>query len=340
MTLCTERTAKAGGLALAVTLTACSIWLVEGLHAQPPSTESAPARGQRGGKVEKSILKPEDVPPLETKDGVQLHIEYRRPNLAKNANKKEIVPVVLLHMSKGSGADWQPLAEALQRAGHAVIVPDLRGHGKSTEVKRGGRTVAIDQATMRPGDFAAMVTQDLERIKKFIIDENNKEQLNLRKLCLVGAEMGAVVAINWAALDWSWPRLATGPQGQDVNGLVLLTPVWSHKGMTIVDASNHPAVQGSIATAIFVGSKNAANLREAQRLNGILERNHEDFSKAPPQVQREKRTLILKPLATSLQGTKMLGERSLGVEKLILDFIHWRLVRQNVPWAFRQRPLE
>jgi hypothetical protein len=148
------------------------------------------------------------------------------------------------------------------------------------------------------------------------------------------------VAVNWAALDWSWPRLATGPQGQDVNGLVLLTPVWSHKGMTIVDASNHPAIQGSIATAIFVGSKNAANLREAQRLHGILERSHEDFSKAAKQVQLEKQTLFFKPLATSLQGTKMLGERSLGVEKAVLEFIQLRLVKQNFPWAIRQRPLE
>src|SRR6185503_1575953 len=142
---------------------------------------------------------------------------------------KEVVPVVLLHMAKGGGADWKPLAEALQRAGHAVIVPDLRGHGKSTELKRGGQTLAIDQATMRPGDFAAMVTQDMERIKKLIIEENNEGRLNLRKLCVVGAEMGAAVAINWAAMDWSWPRLATGPQGQDVNGLVLISPVWNYK---------------------------------------------------------------------------------------------------------------
>jgi alpha-beta hydrolase superfamily lysophospholipase len=280
---------------------------------------------------------------LETRDGVQLHVEYRRPLLKKGASKdvgKEVVPVVLLHMAKGSGADWKPLAEALQRAGHAVIVPDLRGHGKSTEVKRGGRTAAIDQASMRPGDFAAMVTQDMERIKKFIIEENNAGQLNLRKLCLVGAEMGAAVAINWAAMDWSWPPLATGPQGQDVNGLVLISPVWQHKGMTIVDASNHPAIQGSISTAIVVGSKNAASLREAQRLNGILERSHEDYSKAPAQVRLERQTLFFKTPATSLQGTKMLGERSLGVEGLILTFIQSRLVKQDFPWAIRQRPLE
>jgi alpha-beta hydrolase superfamily lysophospholipase len=342
MTLSSQRAAKAGVLALAVALAASLLLLVEGSQAQPSSQEVQPARGQRGSGSGKGPLGGKDIV-LETRDGVQLHVEYRRPLLKKGASKdvgKEVVPVVLLHMAKGSGADWKPLAEALQRAGHAVIVPDLRGHGKSTEVKRGGRTAAIDQASMRPGDFAAMVTQDMERIKKFIIEENNAGQLNLRKLCLVGAEMGAAVAINWAAMDWSWPPLATGPQGQDVNGLVLISPVWQHKGMTIVDASNHPAIQGSISTAIVVGSKNAASLREAQRLNGILERSHEDYSKAPAQVRLERQTLFFKTPATSLQGTKMLGERSLGVEGLILTFIQSRLVKQDFPWAIRQRPLE
>jgi alpha-beta hydrolase superfamily lysophospholipase len=343
MTLCSQRTAKAFVLVLAVAWATSLIWLVEGLRAQPLSQQDQRARGPRGGNGEQGVLGGKNIT-LETKDGVQLHVEYRRPLVKKGASSKDvgkdIVPVVLLHMAKGSGADWKPLADALQRAGHAVIVPDLRGHGKSTEVKRGGRTLAIDQATMRPGDFAAMFTQDMERIKKFIIEENNAGQLNLRKLCLVGAEMGAAVAVNWAAMDWSWPPLATGPQGQDVNGLVLISPVWQHKGMTIVDASNHPAIQGSIATAIIVGGKNATSLREAQRLNGILERSHEDYSKAPEQVKRERQTLFFKSPPTSLQGTKMLGEKSLGVEGLILTFIHSRLVKQDFPWAVRQRPLE
>jgi alpha-beta hydrolase superfamily lysophospholipase len=337
MMLCSQRMAKAGVLALAVALAASLIWLVEDSYAKEPAGQEQPARGQSPGRGKKAILETKDLI-LETRDGVQLHVEYRRPG--KSANTKEVVPVVLLHMAKGSGADWKPLAEALQRAGHAVIVPDLRGHGKSTEVKRGGQTLSIDQSTMRPGDFAAMVTQDMERIKKFIIEENNDGRLNLRKLCVVGAEMGAAVAINWAAMDWSWPRLATGPQGQDVNGLVLISPVWNYKGMSIANASNHPAIQGSIATAIIVGSKNATSLREAQRLNGILERNHEDFSKAPEPVRRERQTLFFKAPATSLQGTKMLGERSLGVEGLILTFIQSRLVKQDFPWAIRQRPLE
>ena len=277
---------------------------------------------------------------LETKDGLQLYVEYWPATPGKETSGKEVVPVVLLHMAKGSGADWKSLAESLHRAGHAVIVPDLRGHGKSTQIKRGGRAISIDQATMRKADYDAMITVDMERIKKFIIDENNEQKLNLRKLCVVGAELGAAVAVNWAALDWSWPPLATGPQGQDVSGLVLLTPIWGYKGMSIVNATQQPSVQRSIATMIIVGSKDTANFNEARRLHQILERFHEDLSKAPVNVRQEKQDLFFITPPTSLQGTKMLGEKTLGVERAVQEFIQLRLVKQNIPWAKRDRPLE
>jgi pimeloyl-ACP methyl ester carboxylesterase len=278
---------------------------------------------------------------LETKDGVQLHVEYRPGAPPSDGSGKDIVPVVLLHMSKGSGADWKPLAESLSRAGHAVIVPDLRGHGQSTQINRGGRSGTIEQATLRKTDIEAMVTQDLERIKKFVIEKNNLGELNLRKLCLVGAEMGAAVAVNWAALDWSWPPLATGPQGQDVNGLVLLTPAWGFKGMSIVNATKQQDVTASISTMIIVGSGDTANLREARRLQQIFQKYHDDFPKDTPRdVLLEKKDLFFITPATSLQGTKMLGEKSLGVEANILEFIRYRLVNKKFQWAKRERPLD
>ncbi len=61
-----------------------------------------------------------------------------------------------------------------------------------------------------------MIDQDLEACKSFLMDKNNAGELNINKLCVVGVEMGAVVAVDWAAWDWHWPRLATGKQGQDV----------------------------------------------------------------------------------------------------------------------------
>src|SRR5262245_14025894 len=44
---------------------------------------------------------------------------------------KEVIPIILLHGYEGQGADLYPLALTLQKLGHAVLLPDLRGHGKS-----------------------------------------------------------------------------------------------------------------------------------------------------------------------------------------------------------------
>ena len=259
----------AGSLAL--------VWIAAANAQRPMQTdeEDIPAKSSaktgKGAKGAKTKQPANESLKLETKDGVLLHVDYLPGMISTEEAQKagikkpeECVPVILLHMAKGSGADWRPLARSLQRMGCAVIIPDLRGHGQSTQVKRGGATLTIDQATMRRADdFEAMVTQDMEAVKKFVIEKNNKGELNLRKLCVVGAEMGAAVAINWAAADWSWPPLATGPQGQDVNGLVLLTPVWSHKGMTIVNATKHADVQRSISVMILVGNKDSNGLNDA-----------------------------------------------------------------------------
>jgi pimeloyl-ACP methyl ester carboxylesterase len=329
MTLASKQTASAGFIALAAVLAAC-LSISKAAAQQPDEKTDAPTAK---AKAEKALPRLQKLT-LETKDGVTLHVEYRPGTPPQDGSGKDIVPVVLLHMSKGTGADWKPLAESLSRAGHAVIVPDLRGHGQSTQIKRGGRTGAIDQATMRKSDIEAMVTQ-------LVIEKNNLGELNLRKLCLIGAEMGAAIAINWAALDWSWPPLATGPQGQDVNGLVLLTPVWGFKGMSIVNATKQQDVPASISTMIIVGSGDNANLREARRLHQIFQKFHDDFPKDTPRdVLLEKKDLFFVTPATSLQGTKMLGEKSLGVEANILEFIRYRLVNKKFEWARRERPLD
>jgi pimeloyl-ACP methyl ester carboxylesterase len=339
MSLSCKRAALVGVLAIAGAWGMCLVLLVRQSAAQRP--DETPAREKKPGKSEPLTTKTET---LVTKDGVELHVEYRPATKAKKAAKDDqgtdVVPVLLLHMAKGSGRDWRPLAESLQRAGHAVIVPDLRGHGKSTTIKRGGRTLRIDHTTMRKEDYERMVTLDLEQIKKFIIEKNNNGELNLRKLCVVGAEMGAAVGINWAALDWSWPPLATGPQGQDVNGLVLITPIWGYKGMSIVNATKQAGVQRAISVLIIVGAQDSANLNDAKRLHQSLAKFREDYSSAPREEWEQKQTIFLATPKTSLEGTKMLGERSLGIEKTILDFIRMRLVSQEAKWAARKPALE
>jgi pimeloyl-ACP methyl ester carboxylesterase len=306
----------------------------------PPSDDAPKAAATKGTKAADDG-KPRKLS-LETKDGVQLHAAYYPPQSSKQgALGKETVPVILVHMHKGSIADYKTLAEALSAAGHAVIVPDLRGHGESTRVERNGRAKKIDQSTMVKADYEAMIN-DLEAVKSFLLSEHNDGKLNIRKLCVVGAEMGAVVALNWAALDWSWPRLVTGPQGQDVQALVLITPQWGFKGLNIKNATGRVDLLKSASVMIIAGAKDSANLDDARRLNQLFEKYHElPPSDAPLAVRQEKQDLFFITPATTLVGTKLLNEKSLRMEEVIGNFIKFRITRnENLDdWAARSKSL-
>jgi pimeloyl-ACP methyl ester carboxylesterase len=264
---------------------------------------------------------------LRTRDGVALHATFYPSKLGKEA-----VPVVLVHGEKGSGGDFKAFALELQKLGHAVIAPDLRGHGDSTLTRAGDRA-----AVLKPDDLANMVSQDMEAVKSFLVARNNAGELNIEKLCLVGAEMGSVVAIDFAARDWSWPVLATGKQGQDVKALVLISPEWTHRGLTINEAIEHPQVRSLLSVIIFAGDRGSKERRDAERLHKALERFH------PAPLANDvagTQSLFLRTFPTSLQGTQLLNESRLGVRQMVEKFIELRLVDVPIPWRERKSPLE
>ena len=290
-----------------------------GLLASQPFTAYSLAQDNQSDKP----APPEDVT-LETKDGLKLHATFY-PGGAGNQS----VPVILLHMWKGGRSDYGELAEYLQLQGHAVLAPDLRGHGDSTNIRGANRP--LEAAKLPRTQFLRMVDCDLESLKKFLMQKNNDGELNINKLCLVGAEMGAVVAMDWARLDWSWPVLNTGKQGQDVKALVLLSPQWSFHGLNVKQAMAHRIMLGRLSVMIAVGDENSRDVQQAKRFEAIFKRNQ-------PNAEAEKiedRTLFYVPLETSLQGTKLLGEPSLKVQQRIAYFIKLRLVDQNFVWQDR-----
>src|SRR5262249_32548935 len=86
--------------------------------------------------------------------------------------------VLLLHGVLSQGASWVELAEALSNRGFHVVAPDLRGHGRSDHVGRGGSYHLID--------FVADVDAIVNR-------------LFVERLVLVGHSMGSVIAALFAA---------------------------------------------------------------------------------------------------------------------------------------------
>lgn len=267
------------------------------------------------------------------KDGLLLKATYFPGNAAK-----ESVPIVLLHGLNGSRQDLLPLAAALQQQNHAVLAPDLRGHGESTTFSGSNRTLKADN--MPPAQFGRMVNDDMESIKKFLITENNAGKLNIDRLCVLGAEMGAAVAINWAAVDWSWPPLTTGKQGQDVKGLILLSPEWTTKGLPIAKAMSHPQLRSQISVLIAVGDKQSSAKREAERLHSAFERFHPSAASSGDKKNADAKSqdLVFYPVNTLLQGTKLFSANDPQLLAEIGRFIQRRLVAQPFPWKERISP--
>ena len=276
---------------------------------------------------------PRKVPPprnvsLETKDGVRLGATYYAGTL-----KKESVPVICLHGYRGDRSVYESLAEYLQSVGHAVIVPDLRGHGASTKRADGA---TLDAARLKPGDLRSMVNFDVERVKRFLMEENNKGELNIDKLCVIGSDMGATVAINWAMADGRYPPLGRVKQGQDVKALVLISPLWSFKGININEAMANEYVQRELSILLIVGKEHAKSYSEANRVFRSFQRFHPE--PLAEEVATKKDLFIYAPL-TKLQGTKLLGE-NLNLEEYIQRFITVRLTNREFPWQDRKSPIE
>ena len=205
--------------------------------------------------AQKEEAKEPEVVTFTTKDGVTLKGTFYASSLGKQAT-----PVILLTDWKDSRSVYANLAKRLQRPSEkdshksfAVLTVDLRGHGDSTKQQLpNGKTKRLDAAKVGRKELAAMVQFDMAAARKFLVTKNDAGQLNLNRLSIVGAGLGASVATNFAALDWSYPPLAVGKQGQDVKALVLVSPRWSYKGLILQNALRQPGVQRKVAFPRYV----------------------------------------------------------------------------------------
>lgn len=315
--------------------------------AVPPAKKAPPAKGPvskgKEGDEEKKPPKPPDPERvwLETKDGWKIHCTYYgpQPEIRKG---KETVPIIMIHGWGGQGSDYSILAAGLQTYGHASIVPDLRGHGRSTDrqLPNGNvETIRHDDARKFTKFDRENMHWDIEACKKFLMDKNNREEVNIEMLCVVGAEAGSIIATNWAAVDWSWPQMPAFKQGQDVKALVLLSPRQTFERMNATKALAHPAIAQRLSILIAVGEQDRRSYSEAKRIHSRLERARPAPPTKPVDKLR-KQDLFFVTAKTLLQGTKLLGP-NLPINRNIAGFIDLRLVkkREDLLWAERKNPI-
>ena len=322
---------------------AVALTLLGGMGSTFSGIAAAQGTKTKAGPADKLPDEPQNVR-LTTKDQFPLHITYY-----KSLRGKEAPVAVLVHQEGGNRFVWQGkavgLAERLQREGFAVVTVDLRHHGESKTAPGGnanqdtGRKAAPGKkggSELRPGEYEAMVTYDMATVKGFIYDEHQAGNLNMNKMGIVAAEMGAVIAVRFAVNDWleephSDAPPGSGfetPRGQDVRALVLISPVASVPGIVMAQA-----LQGlrpfPVAMSFNVSTGDTKDKGETKKL----------YTAAAAFDKEHKRIFLQDKYPGKLRGTDMLNAK-IGLEEHIILFLNDNVMKVDSPWRDRQSKLE
>jgi pimeloyl-ACP methyl ester carboxylesterase len=194
----------------------------------------------------------------------------------------------------------------------------------------------LDAAKLSRNDILAMSAYDMEAVRKMLVDKNDAGEVNLNKLSLVGVGLGATVAVNWAAQDWSAPPLLVGKQGQDVKALVLVSPRWKFRGVMMQQAMKLADLKKGAAWMIVYGEESANQAADARRVAKQLERFHpqsESNSAAPS-------GLLEIPVKSSLEGSGLWSQLGQPIEESIVSFLTTQVANQDIPWSKRRNRLK
>jgi pimeloyl-ACP methyl ester carboxylesterase len=289
--------------------------LALGLAVAASLAPSGPAFGQKAAAKGREI----EEKTLTSTDGRwSLAITYY-----KSSKGKESPVVILLHQDRSSKIAWKNgFAERLQDEGYAVVAVDLRKFGLSAFI---GTDPGSDK---KPSalDYAAMVGSDLEAVKAFLLEENEKQALNVRKTAIVAPGMSAPIAVNFAANDWvktpfdDAPSFdARTPRGQDIRALILLSPEKNLPKM-VPDKGLQFLRKEELQVAMFIGYGDKDKRGTASA---------DDYYKTLTTGADKKPERFLKqPYVANAVGTDMLG-RNLKVEEHMIGFLKKYLMDLN-----------
>ena len=288
----------------------------------------AVAQDDAGKKTEEEPeLPPSEVVSVETTDRVVLKCEWY-----PGTNEKLTLPVILVHDWGRDRRDMLPLAERLQSEhGFAVLVPDLRGHGQSTQHM--DLDEALDHTEFKKAQVASAVN-DLEACRKYLWEKNNNAELNIEMLSVVASHESCIHALNWAVTDWSWPPLPDGTkQGQYVKAIVMISPIRRDKSMSMGPALKSRVITGKgvprpPTIALFWGSEDDTTDRESRAIYTALAKSRVDPADFPAEDKWIHKDLFRVPYPTNSVGDDMFTDSaasklpgSIGVllQKKIVD---------------------
>lgn len=116
--------------------------------------------------------------------------------------------LILLHMLGKDKESWDGFIPTLSKLNYTVLAIDLRGHGESV-VQNG---ISRTWNEFSDDDFASM-KKDVAAAKTFL------ESRGKTKFAIIGASIGANVALNYSAGD------------DDIRTVILLSPGFNYRGV-------------------------------------------------------------------------------------------------------------
>jgi hypothetical protein len=212
------------------------------------------------------------------KEGIQLVATWFPPIIEEKGKKKKknnedvdpepsksVAPFILVHEWSRNRSDLLAMGAFLQSMGHAVIVPDLRGHGESTAMA--GSSKALDYKDFRKANEKASAVRDIDQCKRFLQEKNNEGLLNIDLLNVVAVGDSAHLAIAWAISDC---RNQTG-EGRQIADSVFpfKTVCWIGAKKSRQRTSCLRAVDGTNSDACYLG-RTIRCRQNLQRLHQVV----------------------------------------------------------------------
>lgn len=283
---------------------------------------------------------------LTTSDGVVMAAWYYP--VADEGKPK--ATVIVIHDLEGSHQTIAPLSIALQRAGYAVVAPDLRGHGASTARAVGaGRGGTIDGGSLRKPDLLAIAASaggrireqatargDIEAVHGWIKKQSDSGTLDANRVCVVGSGAGGTLGALWTVADAEWPPTTSGPQGRTVRAIAFVSPALSSKGgVSIQPALKSDVIRRTLPILVLSGSNDRDAKKLTDQLKGV--RPKEWIVRGPGQKREQAEgvetsadaSIFCMHANSALSGDTLASDATAGVGAIIAQFFDIALERRR-----------
>jgi len=248
-------------------------------------------------------------------------------------------PFILVHDWTRSRADLFDLGKFLQSQGHAVIIPDLRGHGDSTRIKNSN--TILDYREFKKNTQGSAVA-DIDQCKRFLQDQNNEKIVNIDLLNVIAVGDSAHLAMAWAISDWGWEPVAGIQQGKDVKSLILFSPTKTFSGSTLRNLTKSNLISGRNSTPLpmlVIWGADSRIDKTCSDFIKVLRRNRPEVPKDDDLETRwTNQNLFHFDAPTEMEGYEIAGSpRAKEVWNFANDFVSQKVLKfsDRFPWKLR-----